>query len=449
MWVLSRDIQQITFRAISIIWTFFATITLAAQENVYSAQSIKSEIRNFRIYYPVNKTALYPNYMSNAQNIDTIRRYLAESPRIDSIVIYSYASPEGPYRFNSRLAKGRGKTAKRFIMSLMPADRQLPDSIIHLRPEAENWQGLREEIVANYHLGDRDRVLEILDSDIANEEKKTRLKRLSGGKAWRHIIKTIMPRLRYATWISVWQPILPELPPAEIVKEVPSVNLRRIDTDFVPAPEIIFEPETEMEPMLSVKTNLLYDLFYMPNYGFAPAPNIKVEYYPRNSRWTFAGEYDFPWWKKDSKHKYFQILNWQLEARRYFKHDGTHTQHYLYGYLMTNLYDIGFDKEKGWQGEGYGLGLGYGYALPLGEKSKWKLDFNIQLGYLLSNFDPYHAGQPYYGKYYYDWYGPIDSFKRRNQRLHYFGITGVGVSLSYDLLWRDKKYKSKNNGYGK
>lgn len=445
MWGTVIDKRRMRFWILFTIWVLCATITMAAQKDTVFAQSVKSEIRNFRIYYPVNKTALYPNYMSNAQNLDTIRRYLAESPRIDSIVIYSYASPEGPYRFNSRLAKGRGKTAKRFIMSLMPADRQLPDSIIHLRPEAENWQGLREEIVANYHLGDRDRVLKILDSDNANEEKKTRLKRLSGGKAWQHIIKTIMPRLRYATWISVWQPILPELTPAEITVEKTTVAYKPIDTEKLYTVELA----KEREPMLSVKTNLLYDLFYMPNYGFAPAPNIKVEYYPRNSRWTFAGEYDFPWWKKDSKHKYFQILNWQLEARRYFKHDGTHTQHYLYGYLMTNLYDIGFDKEKGWQGEGYGLGLGYGYALPLGEKSKWKLDFNIQLGYLLSNFDPYHAGQPYYGKYYYDWYGPIDSFKRRNQRLHYFGITGVGVSLSYDLLWRDKKYKSKNKGYGK
>ena len=383
--------------------------------------------------------------MGNALNLATIRRHQAESPRLDTIVIYSYASPEGPLWFNTKLSKERGITAKRFIMSIMPKDRQLPDSIIHLSPEAENWQGLLEEVMKDYHLEDRAEVISILQSKIDTETKKGKLKALSGGKAWRHILKHIMPRLRYATWISVWQPILPELPAAEITVEVPTFSNKPIDTSR------LFEAETpiEREPMLSVKTNLLYDLFYMPNYGFAPAPNIKVEYYPRNSRWSFAGEYDFPWWKKDSKHKYFQILNWQVEARRYFKHDGTHTEYYLYGYLMTNLYDIGFDKDKGWQGEGYGLGLGYGYALPLGNKGKWKLDFNIQMGYLLSNYDPYHAGQPYYGKYYYDWYGPIDSFKRRNHRLHYLGITGLGVSLSYDLLWRDKKYKQRNSGNGR
>ena len=432
-------------RLLTYIYAILTATIMVAQNNVHTANSEQSETRHFRIFYPVNKTKLYPNYMGNALNIDTIRRYLAESPRIDSIVIYSYASPEGPLWFNTKLSKERGITAKRFIMSIMPKDRQLPDSIIHLSPEAENWQGLLEEVMKDYHLEDRAEVIGILQSKIDTETKKGKLKALSGGKAWRHILKHIMPRLRYATWISVWQPILPELPAAEITVEVPTFSNKPIDTSR------LFEAETpiEREPMLSVKTNLLYDLFYMPNYGFAPAPNIKVEYYPRNSRWSFAGEYDFPWWKKDKKHKYFQILNWQVEARRYFKHDGTHTEYYLYGYLMTNLYDIGFDKDKGWQGEGYGLGLGYGYALPLGNKGKWKLDFNIQMGYLLSNYDPYHAGQPYYGKYYYDWYGPIDSFKRRNHRLHYLGITGLGVSLSYDLLWRDKKYKQRNSGNGR
>lgn len=433
-------------RLFTCICTILTAIIMVAQNNAYTANSEQSETRYFRIFYPVNKTKLYPDYMGNAQNIDTIRRYLAESPRIDSIVIYSYASPEGPLWFNTQLSKARGITAKRFIMSIMPKDNQLPDSIIHLSPEAENWQGLLEEVMKDYHRDDRDEVIGILQSKTGTEAKKARLKRLSKGKAWRHIIKHIMPRLRYATWISVWQPITPEFTPAEIKTEAPkTAAYKPIDTNQTFATEVV----KEREPMLSVKTNLLYDLFYMPNYGFAPAPNIKVEYYPRNSRWTFAGEYDFPWWKKDSKHKYFQILNWQLEARRYFKHDGTHTEHYLYGYLMTNLYDIGFDKNKGWQGEGYGLGLGYGYALPLGNKGKWKLDFNIQMGYLLSNYDPYHAGQPYYGKYYYDWYGPIDSFKRRNHRLHYLGITGLGVSLSYDLLWRDKKYKQRNSDNGR
>lgn len=433
-------------RLLTCICTILTAIIMVAQNNAYTVNSEQSETRYFRIFYPVNKTKLYPDYMGNAQNIDTIRRYLAESPRIDSIVIYSYASPEGPLWFNTQLSKARGITAKRFIMSIMPKDNQLPDSIIHLSPEAENWQGLLEEVMKDYHRDDRDEVIGILQSKTGTEAKKARLKRLSKGKAWRHIIKHIMPRLRYATWISVWQPITPEFTPAEIKTEAPkTAAYKPIDTNQTFAAEVA----KEREPMLSVKTNLLYDLFYMPNYGFAPAPNIKVEYYPRNSRWTFAGEYDFPWWKKDSKHKYFQILNWQLEARRYFKHDGTHTEHYLYGYLMTNLYDIGFDKDKGWQGEGYGLGLGYGYALPLGNKGKWKLDFNIQMGYLLSNYDPYHAGQPYYGKYYYDWYGPIDSFKRRNHRLHYLGITGLGVSLSYDLLWRDKKYKQRNSDNGR
>lgn len=422
MWVLSRDMQQITFRAISIIWTFFATITLAAQENVYSAQSIKSEIRNFRIYYPVNKTALYPNYMSNAQNIDTIRRYLAESPRIDSIVIYSYASPEGPYRFNSRLAKGRGKTAKRFIMSLMPADRQLPDSIIHLRPEAENWQGLREEIVTNYHLGDRDRVLEILDSDIANEEKKTRLKRLSGGKAWRHIIKTIMPRLRYATWISVWQPILPELTPAEIKAEVPSKPV----TD---KPELCVEvPTMEQKTIFALKTNMLYDV--------ASIVNVSVEVPIYENKFSVLYQHHFPWfnWGEGNNKYCIRFLSFGGEARWWFKPQPRAATgssrlrdrlmgHYVGIYGMGGKYDFNWKRDICYQGEFWSAGLSYGYSMPLG---KWlNLEFSVSAGY---------ANIPYRH------YTPSDDYEilvrdpNKHGTWNYFGLTKAEISLVMPIM---------------
>ncbi len=120
--------------------------SVTAQDNRVLARTDTSEVRQFRIYYPVNKTRLYPDYMSNPHNLRIIGEYLAESPRIDSIIIYSYASPEGPYEFNKRLSRERGLTAKRYLLSLVPSWRELPDSVFRLRPEAENWEGLREEV---------------------------------------------------------------------------------------------------------------------------------------------------------------------------------------------------------------------------------------------------------------------------------------------------------------
>lgn len=122
--------------------------------------------------------------------------------------IYSFASPEGPYGWNTWLATERGKTAKRYILANIPKYKNFPDSLIIVKPTSENWVGMREEVVKLYNRPDKDKVLEIIDRrGINDEDRKWLLKKLDRGESWRYIIKNIMPQLRYATWISVWQPV--------------------------------------------------------------------------------------------------------------------------------------------------------------------------------------------------------------------------------------------------
>ena len=73
-----------------------------------AAAADSSEVRHFRIYYPINQTDIREDYMTNSDNLSVIREFLAASPRIDSLVIYSYASPEGPLAFNRKMAAQRG-----------------------------------------------------------------------------------------------------------------------------------------------------------------------------------------------------------------------------------------------------------------------------------------------------------------------------------------------------
>ena len=413
--------------------------------NFLPKDSFESE--SFRIYYPVNKADIHAEYMGNDSTLKHILRYLKSSLEIKHITIYSYTSPEGTPVMNARLAHERAVTAKKYLLEHVPEGRVLSDSVFSLMPESENWEGLRMEVMESYHRHDRDSVISILeDPTITASRKKELLQGLDGGRSWRWMIDNLMPLLRYATWITVWRPI-PEIPemveePVEKVAKVEPQEPEKADLchNSQVLDTVLIEPLRE--PLLSVKTNLLYDLFTMPDFGFAPILNVKVEFYPRNSRWTVVGEYDFPWWKHDSRHDYFQILNWKMETRRYFRHDGTHTGHYLSAYLMGGYYDIGLDKERGWQGEGASVGLGYGYAMPIGRKQLCKLDFHVQLGYYYGRYDPYHAGEPYNGKYYYDWDRGINLFKRRNHKINYLGPTGAGVTLSYDLLWRKSDRKS-------
>lgn len=102
------------------ILTMFITMSLSAKDNesidMQYADTSTVEVHS-KIYYPVNKVDIYENYMTNRKQLDYIKRHLAVSPRIDSITIHSFASPEGRYSFNKWLAEERGKTAKRYILS--------------------------------------------------------------------------------------------------------------------------------------------------------------------------------------------------------------------------------------------------------------------------------------------------------------------------------------------
>lgn len=135
---------------------FICLIGIALGGNAQATSDTTSVEMRFRIFYPVGKTDLYEDYMDNANTLHRIQKYLEKSPKIDSITIYSYASPEGSYRLNKRLAAERGKTAKEYLLKHIPAERQFPESLVIIDPTAENWQGLRDLVQYQYSHDDKE-----------------------------------------------------------------------------------------------------------------------------------------------------------------------------------------------------------------------------------------------------------------------------------------------------
>ena len=81
--------------------------------------------------------------------------------------------------------------------------------------------------------------------------------------------------------------------------------------------------------------------------------------------------------------------------------------------------------------------------MPIGRKAdtRWKLEFFIKGGFYMTFYDPYDAGNPYLGKYYYRWYDSPNLFRKRNMVFRWLGPTGAGVSLSYDFFYKVAKDK--------
>lgn len=224
-------------------------------------------VQQFRISYPVNQTELHADYHDNATNLRIIKEYFLKSPKIDSIIIYSFSSPEGPYKTNKRLAEERGKRARNYLVQMLPEGSSFPDSLIIIKPTAENWDGLYEKVACDYPYEDKDDVLNLLSrKDISNDRKKQLLKNLNRGIPWEYIKTNILPHLRYAVWVAEWVYV------PHVVENIPHITpvtspAKQINALSALAPRTVFIEEESRKTILALKTNLLYDALSFANFS--------------------------------------------------------------------------------------------------------------------------------------------------------------------------------------
>lgn len=400
------------------------------------------------IHFELNKADLNISYMDNGLSLLRLDRVIDSIgyDNISAIEIISQSSPEGTLERNTWLTEHRSLAIQKYLNNVFP----------ELKPKTsinkitESWENLAQYVALDPNLNqeERERILEIIDSDkLSIAAKKSKLKNSLGkngkvGDIYSYLTRYYYPIIRNSgIYILHMLEPEPEFNSEPIIPQVQeTVPVPDESIDYTPVPVEPVLEKWHKRPLLAVKNNLLYDAFFTNVGGWTPIYNIEAELYPtENGRWSWLVEYEFPWYKNDDKYFYLQILNLQLEARRYFKRDSNHSGHYLSAYIGTNAFDICFDsdKGKGYQGEGGGGGLGYGYVLPLGKKpdTRWKLEFFVKAGIYIAKYDPYDAGDPFAGKYYYIYDDYSKVFMKRNWKFQWlFYPTGAGISLSYDLI---------------
>ena len=390
-------------------------------------------------------------------------RISRDSLKIVRVKMRGAASPEGPEKFNKFLSEKRQRALYDFVAERL----QIPqgDSLV-LETMTEDYTYLYKRMMQD---GDPDceKVKRLFDEYMPHQQYaqlKKALQAVDGGRLWRRMLVTYFPSLRAARMVIVCsrrpQPIVAEPEPTDsIVPRVPIVPI-----DSMVTVEKDTEPWVERYPrreLLSVKTNLLFYGVYMPaGYNkWCPIPNFAVEFYPLRGHFTYGFSFDCPWWQNYWGHKYFQIRNYQFEARYYFRSGNIKFRpegkgaafkgFYLQAYANTAIFGLCFDENRGWVGEGAGGGIGGGYVLPLTKKGHWRLEFQLQAGIFAGKYDPYQYENPVNPNYrdhlyYYKWTQKPHLFKERQYTFRWIGPTRVGVTLSYDLLYR--KARNKTNG---
>lgn len=421
-----------------------------------------------KIVFPVNKHTLPENspLLKEIEN-DLIPLLNKDSLSIRMLMIRGASSPEGPYHFNKILGDKRGQSLFDFINSRLakPVDES------HYTREAvvEDYQYLcimmRDAGDADYQI-----VKDLCDKYLPNSQYtalKEALQKANGGKLWNRLLKTYFPELRATRFVIFVDKPDEEKKDANVVGAGPKIEAEKTEQKGIMVVPETPEPEKEPEPLilkrrelLSIKTNLLLDGAYVPGYDrWCPIPNVAIEYYPLHGHFTYGASIDFPWWQDYWHQKYFQVRNYQLETRYYFKANGANGANepygpgqnepafagwYLQGYVHGGLFNICFDANRGWEGEGIGAGVGFGYVLPISRNGHWRLEFGAQVGFFRCKYDPYQFECPVNPDeqdhlYYYKWTLDADLFKKRQYRYNWIGPTRIGVTLTYDLLYRKNK----------
>lgn len=152
--------------------------------------------------FPVNRTEIHPDYRNNPRelakiqaSIDSVRsnRYAT----ITAVGIKGYASPEGSYASNARLADGRAKALLSYIRQLY----DFGSAELSVSSEPEDWAGL-EKLVEASDLKEKEEILAIIrDPRMPNPDaREWKLKTLAGGVPYRHLLTVFYPALRHSDY---------------------------------------------------------------------------------------------------------------------------------------------------------------------------------------------------------------------------------------------------------
>ncbi|EJW89709.1 protein containing Outer membrane protein, OmpA/MotB [gut metagenome] len=151
--------------------------------------------------FPVNETIIYPSYRSNAKELSQIERTIDvikndTNTHIRRISIHGFASPEGSYRNNTRLAQGRAEALKQYVKTHY----QFADTLFDVTSTPEDWEGLGT-FIRQSDLAAKDQLLQLIASSQSEDAKEKKLRSILGQSAYAQLLKEVYPSLRHSDYI--------------------------------------------------------------------------------------------------------------------------------------------------------------------------------------------------------------------------------------------------------
>ncbi len=415
-------------------FTVYTAKPQIVQGGSYVETQQQSEKGTAYIDYVVNITEINPNYHNNArelkkigQTIDSVRTDAANT--INDITIKGYASPEGPYDNNVRLAKGRSESLTRHIAETY----NIPKELMRTDYQPEDWEGLYKSVKES-NLPHKAEILALIDDPTFNDDLDAKLQLIKDRfpKDYQYILKNIMPYLRHSDYTINYE------------RHTTSTMTEKPDTlwsipnggQLLPPTQARLKP---FRPIFALKTNMLFDAMITPNF------EIEVPF-GRKRNWSIMVEDWFPWWLFDknsqgdsnpykwlgvpyknkgdkSFRKAYELWVIGVELRRWLnrcpEQNPLMTGHFIGLYAASGKYDLE-RKSVGDQGEFQSYGITWGYSWLLGRR--WNLEFSVSAGVLWGPQRHYHGE-----------FDDTHLIWKENRNFTYWGPTKLKLSIVW--LW--------------
>ena len=363
---------------------------------------------------------------------------------VSQLSLRGKASPDGTAAANVRLTRKRVEAVLSYLRQWV----EIPDELVEVQANGFDWEGLQLRVEDDPECPARQEVLEVL-SDTPEwmydaqgrivDGRRKRLMDLRGGVPYGYLAEKVFPDLRNVSIILYGQG-----DQLQAQKEAPDPSDGRSQATVVGG---VSDTQTVAEPMgeavpeqtssgkdpegvrkeeiagdtlvqppwhrLAIKTNLLYDAILMPS--------LEVEY-RIDDRWSVAVEGSVAWWKRDRRHKYYQIATILPEGRYWFGTKKPWHGHYVGVFAGGSWYDLE-NGERGYKGEFFTTGVSYGYMFPIGRSLS--IEAGLGVGFLYTTYEEY---LPIDGHYVY----------QQTSRTNWFGPVKVKLALVW-RLWDGKK----------
>ena len=170
----------------------------AMQDMATGYKNVTTEVTKASYMYAINSSRL----AKKAQSSDELTAFQEkaaaqkENDRIkQNIYVNGYASPDGPEKFNDKLAAARSKSGEK------AAEKLLKDLGLALDAASygEDWDGFKE-LVAASNIEDKALILSVLNSYESSTEREEQIKNLS--KVFEALKDEILPQLRRAQLVN-------------------------------------------------------------------------------------------------------------------------------------------------------------------------------------------------------------------------------------------------------